>query len=195
MFSDSGKYILTGSGGTVSIWQKDESGQWSSSSIPKGDTPESVVFSPDETRILTVADRQAWIWSKDHIGKWGARSYAYQGRRFRSAVFSPDGMQILLAATDGSVMIVDTSYLSGPIDWARHEAQSRVATICAERLSTSWSEKTSEETGEPHRVHPMRIITADDARAFPGIRHRVGEDVCANILKRPPWWRALVFWR
>lgn len=45
------------------------------------------------------------------------------------------------------------------------------------------------------RIYPDRMVTKADAAAYPGIRHRIGQDACAAILNPPPWWHALAFWR
>ncbi|MFN4023207.1 MAG: toll/interleukin-1 receptor domain-containing protein [Hyphomonas sp.] len=205
-FSPDGTRIVTGSfDGYALVWTQVADLIWIPSTLLEDDQSysiSSVAFSADGTRILT-SDREglARIWRQNRHGVWLSIPLEFQAT---SAAFSPDGARIVTASDDGTARVWDVRYLSGPEDWKRKENQTRAAAICRERMSGSFYEVAELDAQEDpasgqaptiRRIYPDRMITEADAAAYPGIRHRVGQDACANILGSPPWWEALFFWR
>jgi WD40 repeat protein len=95
--------VLTTSGKTMRLWRLDGKGR----PLVFEDHPAEVkkaVFSPDGSRILTVAsDHTARIWRSDGTGK--PRVLDGHRRLVNSATFSPDSSHVLTASNDGTVRI------------------------------------------------------------------------------------------
>lgn len=215
--SKAGSRIITGSPiGRPQIWQKSKQDQfgvvfWEAEELPAIGV-DSASFSPDGKRLLTVASAQTGpmevrpevqIWRQKNNRIWAGVLIDENADAVHSAAFSSDGTRLVTVSAKGAILVADVRYLSGPHDWKRNETQGRAAAICRERMSGSFHEVTElgqeEDPGSSQalplrRVYPDRTITEADAETYPGIRHRIGQDACANILGSPNWWEALFFW-
>ena len=128
-------------------------------------------------------------------GIWDSAHLEGHGYDVRSAAFSPDGTRIVTASWDKTARVWDVSLLAGDDDWAASDPRSRAAAVCLDQMSRTSLLVKDEETGESRRVFPSRMVTQEDAAAFPVLRDRIGDDVCSKHLNPPPWRHALAFWR
>jgi hypothetical protein len=151
---------------------------------------------PSRSEMLArPADILGWVWRETPDGIWDSAHLEGHGYDVRSAAFSPDGTRIVTASWDKTARVWDVSLLAGDDDWAASDPRSRAAAVCLDQMSRTSLLVKDEETGESRRVFPSRMVTQEDAAAFPVLRDRIGDDVCSNHLNPPPWWHALAFWR
>ncbi|KAG6905427.1 hypothetical protein DXG01_002804 [Tephrocybe rancida] len=94
-------YIASASGMEAFIW--DITSEYSTnepSLIPHRSTVESIVFSPDETLLISSDDNQAYVWEADTCRQ--KHSFAFRRGGPNSLAFSPDSKTVLAGSMDGS---------------------------------------------------------------------------------------------
>ena len=105
-FSPNGKWILTVSDNTASVWDI-VTGKPVSKPMMHEDIVGSAAFSPDGARVVTASGKTTCVW--DAItGKPVTKPINHE-KKVNSATFSPDGKWILTASLDGTARVWDAA--------------------------------------------------------------------------------------
>lgn len=167
-FSPDGSCILTASGPAARVW---DAGARRVLCGPLRHDPYSNIFfaefSPDGTRILTVAsDHVARLWSASS-GKLIADPLVHMG--ITCGTFSPDGTRVLTASSDGTARLWDGRTGKWRVEPIQQHGKimsavfspdgTRLLTASTDGTARLWDAATGQPAAEPFR-HPEAVNSA-----------------------------------